>query len=364
MGRSSTRVIPPPCAASVGRRTTLRPNAAHAERFASHAKEQAWREAGASNDLIQDLVWGIHVPTVGRVPAFRQGNYASYFEAQSLADAALEELRAAGKIELVPPGEVGDTVISPLGAVPKPEPNKIRVIHDLSLAVNDWVVTRDLRLLTIEDFLRHVSKDCWFWKRDWKGGYQQFWVEHSSRRLLGFEWKGKVWRFAVLPFGLNSSVADFFQFSLFVRSLLLEDGVLCWIYIDDLYGLNNSRDGALGDFNKAAALHERLHIEENREKAVPPTQVAVILGYEVDSRALTVTVPEKKRLQTSELCTSFLSRSSASLKEVQTLVGKLVFVARVVRGGWIFLQNLLPLLHARGRACVGLTKKSQSDLKW
>lgn len=348
----------------MAKRATLQPSAAFGKRFVSPTKEQAWIDAGAPPELVQDLVWGIHVPTRAFVPAQSRGNYASFYEAEPLADAALEELHAVGKIELVPPDEIANTVISPLGAVPKPEPNKVRVIHDLSLFVNDHVITRDLSLPTIEDFLRFVHEGCWMWKRDWRGGYQQLWVEASSRRLLGFEWKGRVWRFAVLPFGLNSSVADFCQFSMFVRALLLQGAVLCWVYIDDLFGLNSSYEAAWRDFRKAADLHDALQVEENVQKAVPPSQKVVILGYEIDSVALTVSVPEKKLAEIASLAGSMATRISASLKEWQVLVEKLVFVARVVRGGWVFLHNLLPLLHAREDRTVRLTKASRSDLKW
>jgi hypothetical protein len=84
-------------------------------------------------------------------------NYQSYHDNQAAADAALEELRVAGKLELVNPADLSSTIITPLKVVPKLGSNKIRVIHDLSILVNDSVTTRDLFLPTIEEFLKWVS---------------------------------------------------------------------------------------------------------------------------------------------------------------------------------------------------------------
>jgi hypothetical protein len=190
------------------------------------------------------LAWEIFVPTKWDVLAFQVANYQSYHNNQAAADTALKELRVAGKLELVNPADLSSTIIAPLGVVPKPGSNKIRVIHNLSILVNDSVTIRDLSLPTIEEFLKWVSPGAWMWKRDWKGGYQQFFVEKSSRRMLGFCWKNNVWRYAVLPFGLNASVTDFCQFSFFVGSLLQAEGILVWNYIDDKYGLNLSESAA------------------------------------------------------------------------------------------------------------------------
>jgi len=162
----------PLSASSVASRAIQWPTATCAERVPTHALVQAWSRVGAPVELFQDLVWGIFVPTKWEVPTFQVANYQSYHDNQAAVDAALEELRVAGKLELVNPADLSSTIIAPLGVVPKPSSNKIRVIHNLSILVNDSVTTRDLSLPTIEKFLKWVSPSAWMWKRDWKGGYQ------------------------------------------------------------------------------------------------------------------------------------------------------------------------------------------------
>lgn len=213
--------------------------------MAPYSKVQVWREAGATEALFHDLEWGIHVETWDHVPANFAPNYRSLDERPEAVRREIEALQCDGKVELVPANEIESTVISPLGQVPKPDPEKVCIIHDLSLFMNDSVITRDLTLPTIEDFLCWLTPGAWMWKRDWYGGYTQIWLHRDSRRLMGFWWDDRAWRYCVLPFGASNVVADFCQFSEFVCNSLRHKKIVCWSYIDDLYGLNTSYKSAL-----------------------------------------------------------------------------------------------------------------------
>lgn len=345
---------------------TPRPSVADDELLVPVSKVQAWISAGAPLALVQDLAWGIHIRTTDTIPAASLPNY-SCGDKQVHIDNAMLDLLREGKIEVVPADEINSTVISPLGVVPKPHSSKFRVIHDLSLLVNDYVRIRNMKLPTIEDLLSRISPGAWMWKRDWKNGFQQFFVEKNSRRLLGFWWDGRVWRYATLPFGLSTSPADFSQFSQFVRDLLRNEGIICWVYIDDLFGFNHSFTGAWSDFMRANQVHNFLQIVENNEKAVSPTQVADILGYSVNSVTMSISVPAEKFEQIKSLCSSFANRRQASLRQLQSLIGLLIFAARVIRGGWIFVSRMLPLLKVKCGASnpqILLTKAFQKDLSW
>ena len=348
-------------------RDTLRPSAALDNRpLVPCSKVLAWKSIGASPEVLQDLEYGIHVFTSDHVPAASADNYASLAERPGLVNLELEALRDTGKIEQVRVGEVRDTIISPMGQIPKTDPSKIRLIHDLSLFVNQHVRVRNMSLPTIEDFLKWVTPGAYMWKRDWKGGYTQFWVHGGSRRLLGFEWNGSIWRYCVLPFGLSSAPADFCQFSELVRDTLRRLGIVCWTYIDDLYGVHDTQLGAVHDFEQAGTLHDYLQIDEAKDKAVAPCQIAVILGYVVDSVASMVSLPATKVEKILALCVDFVKRDWATLREIQKLIGNLVFAARVVRGGWIFLSRLFPLLrvNSRSNTSLRLTNQFRADVRW
>lgn len=108
-------------------------------------------------------------------------------------------------------------------------------------------------------------------------------------------------------------------------------------------------------------------MDKSYEKAVPPTQKAVILGYEVDSRSMTVGILSGKTEKIMAICETFAGLTFARLRELQQLIENLVFAARVIRGGWIFLSRMLALLRVKGRGqnpLIGLTKAFQANLRW
>lgn len=106
--------------------------------------------------------------------------------------------------------------------------------------------------------------------------------------------------------------------------------------------------------------------EEAPNKLCPPAQEMEVLGYLVNTVSMLISIPDKKRTELVELCALFSKRSSATLREIQSFVGKLVWAARVVKGGKVFLSRMFPLLFAEGsKSClIRLTKKFQADVSW
>jgi hypothetical protein len=139
------------------------------------------------------------------------------------------------------------------------------------------------------------------------------------------------------------------------------------VYIDDTFGVNHCYQSAWLDFNRANEWNNFLGIEENLEKAVPPTQVATILGYEVDTLQITVSMPSKKICELQILCEKFANSRHTYLCQLQALIGNLVFVACIVCGGWSFMARMLPLLKLKSGSsnpCIFLMKPFQEDFHW
>lgn len=331
------------------------------------AKSDAWARYGASQTLLDDLTFGVYTPVLSTVSQNKRDNYSSISDNLVASLHELDILERECKIETVPNDELSSTIISPLGAVPRKNSDRVRIIHDLSLSVNEHLASRSVSMPTIDDVLPWITRDSWIWKRDWKGGYAQFWVEPSCRRLLGFKHPdGRIMRYKVLTMGACNSAADFCLFSYFIRDVLRSEGITNWAYIDDGFGVAQSQSQATSDFIRVKELYDELYVEEAEHKAAPPSQVAEVLGYEIDTRNMIVRVPEEKVSTLVDLCISFRSRRSASLKEVQSFVGKLTWAAKVVRGGRVFLSRMYHLLFLDGppHSQVKLSAEFQSDVKW
>ena len=56
-----------------------------------------------------------------------------------------------------------------------------------------------------------------------------------------------------------------------------------WAYIDDGFGVADSLSQASSDFLRCKQLYDKLGVAEAEHKAVLPSQIAEILGFEIDT---------------------------------------------------------------------------------
>lgn len=109
-------------------------------------------------------------------------------------------------------------VSSPLGIVPKSEPGKFRIIHDLSYSknasVNSGVPKENSQVHydSIDDIVRLVfqcGSGCLMAKTDIKGCFQNSSYHPLDYHLLGFSWNGNYYFDKCLPMGASSSCQIF-----------------------------------------------------------------------------------------------------------------------------------------------------------
>ena len=87
----------------------------------------------------------------------------------------------------------------------------------------------------------------------------------------------------------------------------------------------------------------KLGFQINCETLFPPTQRLTFLGVNIDSVQETLSLPVNKlEILQVELC-NWQAKRKATKRELQQLIGKLNWVARVVKGGRTFLCRLIDL---------------------
>ena len=70
-----------------------------------------------------------------------------------------------------------------------------------------------------------------------------------------------------------------------------------------------------------------------------------LLGVMVDTRKLTLEVTPERVVEISLLVEAWLRKKKASMRDLQSLLGKLHFIATCVRTGRIFVSRLLNWLR-------------------
>ena len=130
---------------------------------------------------------------------------------------------------------------------------------------------------------------------------------------------------------------------------LSQDGCFVVNYLDDFIGIS-SPDKAFCDYDTCGSRLRDLGLQESPSKACPPSPVLTCLGVEVNSLALTLAVTPERLQELETLLLQWTTRRSAMKSELQSLVGKLLFVTKCSTKSFVFVPH----------SCASATAEAQS----
>jgi hypothetical protein len=131
------------------------------------------------------------------------------------------------------PSDVIQTIVSPLGVVPKNHSNKLRLIVYV-MYVNKHLTKRVFKFEGLSDIADMAEKGDFALPYDLTFGYYHVSQHPESRRFVGFKWKGIYYQYNSLPFGLSTAP---WIFSKAIRELVMywrSKGINILPYLDDL----------------------------------------------------------------------------------------------------------------------------------
>lgn len=173
----------------------------------------------------------------------------------------------------------------------------------------------------------HLIKDLlqegnWMIKIDLKDAYFAVPINQAHQRFLQFQFQGVTYQFNCLPFGLSSAPRIFTKIMKPVIAWLRQLGCRLISYIDDNLIMASSRQEAKLLGQLAVALLEGLGFTVNYEKSVlEPTQTTSFLGFMIDSRTMTISVPEQKLICMRTQASKMLAVSTVSGRELARFIG-------------------------------------------
>ena len=341
-------------------------------------------------EIVQHLEYGFPLG-LNELPELRScsrnhgSSYSFYPHVDKFVAEELEFGGLAGPFEKVP---WWDTVLSPLMTAPK-KPSSRRTVFDatfgdfsLNNATPSAVYLGQPCIYTypkIDDFRMLVlrcGRGCFMFKRDLSRFFLQIPMDPVEYHRVGFIWRGLVFFFIGLAFGLRHSglqgqkITD--ALSWIHRRLGLEtvkEELFNVVnYSDDLGGCEADLPRALESFTLLKTLMDDLGLQESTKKAEPPSTQLVYLGVLFDSEALQMRVPPEKLAEIKSEIGQWSRKTTMTRKTLQSLLGKLFWVSRVVRLARVFMGRLLHQL--RTMSSLGdnvkekLSEESRKDLKW
>ena len=137
-------------------------------------------------------------------------------------------------------------------------------------------------------------------------------------------------------------------------------------YMDDFLLVFQTYDECKAALDALMSLVRRLGFWINYSKVEGPTQRLTFLGITLDSTSMTMELPQDKVDDLMEELSSFMTRTKATKRQLQSLAGKLNWASQCIYGGRFHLRRLLDRMSTlrspwhRAR----ITREMRLDIEW
>jgi len=216
-----------------------------------------------------------------------------------------------------------------------------------------------------------INKNDYMTSIDLSDAFLHILMHPSSRKFLQFEWKGHLYQFRVLPFGLSLSPLIFTKILRPILKWARRRGIRLTAYLDDLLIIAKSK------------IETELHTKLVREKLsslgflikeaksnLVPTQVIEHLGFQINSKDMTLSVPKHKVRDIRREARKILSKGAATLRSLSAFIGKAMAMTAAVFPARLMCQRLMQIKNdALRRNCnwtdmVQITMEAKENLSW
>ena len=251
-------------------------------------------------------------------------------------------------------------VVSPL-QVAFSASGKPRVCNDLSYghtSVNSCISSEwndypgyegELELPCIDTVVQEIldkGKGCMLWKTDFSSYYKQINIDPGDLPLLGFAYAGKLYFEARLPFGLRSSCLNAQRVTkAVIRIYYMLYKAFVAGYIDDCLGISLASQ-AVVEYNGFCDLTDDLGLLRTLPKCVAPCYCLVWIGVELDTMEMCMRLPSEKVDRIVQFLKEWISKNSATKRDLQVLLGVLNHAASILIVGRAFTGYIIDLLRS------------------
>ena len=185
-------------------------------------------------------------------------------------------------------------VLSPIFILPKiNQPNEYRTVIDLRF-LNSFLRSRNFKVDSLDQALNAMTPSCWFTKTDIASAFSHIKIARAFRKYLGFRIGNRVFTYKVLPFGLALSPYIFTKTLKPVVKLCRSRGIFLIVYVDDILIISPSMHQCSVDTSFLRSRLSALGWEVRWDKSTSPNQEVEFLGFHLDSRDLSLSLPPRK----------------------------------------------------------------------
>ena len=237
---------------------------------------------------------------------------------------------------------------------------------------NESVSHYRFKMDSLSTITKLVTQNCYMATVDMKDAYYSIPVRSSDRKFLHFIWEGELYEFTCLPNGFLCAPCIFTKILKPPLSTVHKQGHIAEAHLDDLYLQGQTYGKCVLNVIDTTVLLDKLGLVVHPKKSTfIPTQVITILGFVINSVAMTIQLTMEKATSLQNVCTELLENCSPSIREVASVIGKIVSSCPGVMHGALYYRHLekdksQALLRSNGNFddLMSLSSHAKSQLRW
>lgn len=269
--------------------------------------------------------------------------------------------------QILEEAEISPSYLSTFFLVPKPD-GSYRPIFNLR-SLNQFIKTKQFQLFSHFRVPSFLQKQDWMVKLDLSHAYFHLSISPDHRRFLRMSYEGKLLQMTCLPFGLSSAPRTFASVTNWMAEYLRSHDIRCVVYLDDFLLADQNRQRLIDHATFTTNMMQKLGWIINFDKSVlTPTHRLEFLGITWDTELNTKSLSEPKCITLRNVLRQQMSKGSWSLKQAQSLLGRLNFATFVIRRGRLHCRSIQ--YHSRQLARmpphhqVKIPEQVQTELRW
>ncbi len=301
-----------------------------------------WRRLTNSKKVIQTIL-GAKIPLISE-PIQREVP-EPYHLSTDAATLIRKEVRWMVEQKIAVPVEPRpDQVVSPFFLATKKEKSKQPILNVKRINQNH-LPKLHFKMETLALVLPLIKKNEWFTSWDVRKGFFNIAIHPEFRRFFCFEFEGVRYKYTCLVMGLAIAPLFFSKLMAILVQTARSWGIQVSYYLDDTLLRAPSPKIASTDTRDFGSLLQMAGFLLHEGKSVQtPTQTIEYLGFVIDSRTMTIALPQEKRQRLARVLQRHIkllkARQPLTIREAAKVVGLLVAATPATRYGRAHYRTL------------------------
>ena len=307
-----------------------------------------WKACDPHPWVLNTIEKGYKLQFAGKPPMFEKVLFSQATgQAADILQAEIASLLSKNAIREVPMHQAHLGFYSRYFIVKK-KGGGFRPILDLR-QLNKFLKVFKFKMLTNVTLLNLIREGDWFTSLDLQDAYFHIEVYQAHRKFLRFGFRGKIYEFQVIPFGLSLSPRVFVKCSQAAIAPLRRQGVRIASFIDDWLICAGSREESLRHTELVVSHVTSMGFTVNSAKSVlMPTRSIVYIGLLLDSITFTARLSPDRVTSTLACARSFRVGQRVSFTTCRRMAGIMASSTSVIRLGRLYMKPFQRWMRSLG----------------